>query len=60
MSEYTKAFEKYWRNANPDMGRLEPWQYPRLKRCAFNAWKASRRAIAHLNKSALDDREVEK
>ena len=50
--KYTKAFEEYWSRSHQDIGSLEPWQYPRLKQIAFNAWKASRKAIVHLNRDA--------
>jgi len=47
--KYTKAFENYWRNANPEINLPEiPWVHERVKRAAYNAWKASRRAIVHL------------
>ena len=39
-----KAFNDYYRRAHLDIGRLEMWQYPRLKRIAYNAWCAGKRS----------------
>ena len=52
--KYTKAFEDYWSRVNVGVNLPEiPWVYPRIKRIAFNAWKASRKSIVHLNRSAV-------
>lgn len=48
MTDYTKAFEDYWKRSGYSSSRNEL-----TKRTAFNAWKASRRAIVHLNRSAI-------
>ncbi len=39
----SKAFNDYYRRAWLDIGDLQPWQYPRLKRIAYNAWLAGRK-----------------
>ncbi len=46
--KYTKAFGDYWRRSGYSSSRNEL-----TKHTAFNAWKASRRAIVHLNRSAV-------
>ena len=42
-SQYSKAFEAYWNRTDHHVGNIEPWQSSRIKRLAFNAWKAGRK-----------------
>ena len=50
MQKYTKAFEEWWTRADTYLPVKEIYVSSRVKRIAFNAWKASRRRIVHLNR----------
>jgi len=52
MAKYTQAFEDYWKHSGYAYSRNEL-----TKRTAFNAWKASRKAIVHLNRSVIKDKQ---
>ena len=42
---YTKEFNAYWGRVDSYIGSgMEGWQSARVKRLAFNAWKAGKKA----------------
>jgi len=44
MKKYPREFERYYSYVNThEVGRLEPWQSPRLKKLVYNGWVAGRR-----------------
>ena len=43
-SQYPKAFNAYWSRVDTYIGNVDGWQSARVKRLAFNAWKAGRRS----------------
>ena len=44
--KYTKAFEKYWKNANKDLGSDFTWDiWNDMKIVSFRAWEAGQRKI---------------
>lgn len=43
MTDYPKAFERYYQMSHGLGVQLEPWVYARVKQLAFNAWKAGRK-----------------
>lgn len=56
MNKHTsKEFNAYYNRAHLDIGSLQPWQYPRLRQLAFNAWQAGRKMQRSKAKKAINE-----